>query len=349
MNDVQAANDAAPAKYHVRLKGPRPGVDAGALSLRLAAMFKCTPEQMLGVLESTDGVIVKRGVDKPTAQRYMLALVKAGAACSLEAEASAAPAPSAASTPAPESATPAPAPAAPATANVALDKAAPASERLSEEALQRLLKSYHSAPVTPAGSAAAAVDDNTPVEYDKTDSQLAQMALGQKLVIDAVLLNALVVGLRNTLPSSLLLLCSIAVGALCIVALLRMAAGLYLSPPAKTLAVLAMAVPLVNVVVLLVVNTKANRSFKEEGYTVGFFGVPADEREMLAGAPAGGMFADHKLSLATLALILACVGFGPQYGRAAAARAAVDRPVAPMPVQRDADLDPRSVRVPVQA
>ncbi|PWF41322.1 hypothetical protein [Massilia glaciei] len=321
MSDAPPADTALQTTYHVRLRGPRAGVDAAALSVRLAAMFKSTPEQMLNLLKG-QGTIVKRGVDKRTAQRYMVALVKAGAACSFEAEAPAVPA--------------APAPA-PASAKVVLDKAstggvldkavaarlkglldeaAPAAApRLSEEALQRLLKTYHIAPAAPADAVPDAGEDaDAEVEYDRTDLQLARMALGQKLVIDAVLLNALVAGFHKTLPPSLLLLCAAAVSLLCIVALLRMAAGLYLSPLAKTLAALAMAVPLLNVIVLLVVNWMANRSFREEGYTAGWFGLPADERETLAGVAPGGVFAERKLSMATLVVVLACLGFAPKAG-----------------------------------
>lgn len=106
---------------------------------------------------------------------------------------------------------------------------------------------------------------------DQDDHQLDKVASGQKLVIYAVIVN-FIASSQGKLP---MLATTLAVVALvmAIMGILRLATGLRLSAAAKTLTVLATFIPLVNIIVLLILSSKATKLLREAGFTVGLLGA----------------------------------------------------------------------------
>ena len=98
------------------------------------------------------------------------------------------------------------------------------------------------------------------------------IASGQKLVIYAIAMNVASVALRG---AGLMLLFAVGIGALALslTGVYRLATGLEFSRGVVFVCLFLMVVPLANLVVLLVLNSKATRALKDAGYTVGLFGA----------------------------------------------------------------------------
>ena len=105
------------------------------------------------------------------------------------------------------------------------------------------------------------------------------VASGQKLVIYAILVNLLTVGrgaaapaLGSASPAFLFAVGAVAL-VLSLLGIYRLATGLEMGLGVRILCMLLMVVPLANLVVLLVLNSRATRALRDAGYTVGLLGA----------------------------------------------------------------------------
>jgi hypothetical protein len=126
-------------------------------------------------------------------------------------------------------------------------------------------------------------------EADVDERLMSRLASGQKLAIRAIGLYFVAAFARGFLiagTSSPVVLAGMGIAMLLvgIVALVmslagmwRMAEGLKVNPVVSVLILLLMFVPLLNILVLLVINARATRALRRAGYRVGFLGV-SDQR-----------------------------------------------------------------------
>ncbi|MET3131096.1 hypothetical protein AAKU55_001354 [Oxalobacteraceae bacterium GrIS 1.11] len=261
-----------PPTVRVLLMGAQEGQDVEQLAGRLAPLFKRSQEQTRAML-SGPSLIIKKNLDRATAQRYVDTLSQLGCACSIEQEGG-----------------PAATPLAPAAPMAPAIPAAPVASPPSQEdlELQRWIR-HNKVPVEPVpgaapasapGTASAIVTEHNPFQ----DEQLADLADGQKQVIYAIALNFLLLGMKNGgIAPLFLLLCGVVVAIQAALGIWRMASGLGLPPAAKVLSAIAMFIPVLGVLVMLFMNRSACGHLKEAGYRVGWLGVSAEERAMLRG------------------------------------------------------------------
>ncbi|MBI4568488.1 MAG: hypothetical protein HY719_08820 [Planctomycetes bacterium] len=106
----------------------------------------------------------------------------------------------------------------------------------------------------------------------RSDSAIEKVANGQRFVIYAILVNLATVGLRVAIGDAGALLGIVAV-VLAIVGLHRLSDGLGYSASKKVLIIVLACVPLVNLIVLVLVNSRATQALKASGYKVGLFGA----------------------------------------------------------------------------
>ena len=98
------------------------------------------------------------------------------------------------------------------------------------------------------------------------------LASGQKLVIFAILLN-IAGGVLHFVIGSIAALVSIGAFVMSIIGILRLCSGLGYSIGVKILMLVLMIVPLINLITLVILNGKATKILRENGYTVGLFGA----------------------------------------------------------------------------
>jgi len=102
---------------------------------------------------------------------------------------------------------------------------------------------------------------------------LSDVESGQKLVIYAILVNFAAAPLQRALhPLLAAPVFFLAVG-MALLGVVRLSRGLAWSTGARIALVVLMFVPLVNLVTLLVVNSRANRVLRNAGYTIGLLGA----------------------------------------------------------------------------
>lgn len=101
---------------------------------------------------------------------------------------------------------------------------------------------------------------------------LKQIATGQKLVIYAVLLNFATLAADVALPGLGILL-GLAAFILSVIGIFRLGATVTNSVVIKVILVLCMILPLVNLIVLLSLNSRATSKLREGGYRVGLMGA----------------------------------------------------------------------------
>jgi len=110
-----------------------------------------------------------------------------------------------------------------------------------------------------------------------TGQEIEKMRSGQKMVIAAIVLNLGSLVFRFAMPSPTLGLITGAVGlvAICIsiIGLLRLTGGLKYHIIARVLCCLLMIIPLVNIIILGIINRDATKILKDNGYAVGLFGA----------------------------------------------------------------------------
>lgn len=99
-----------------------------------------------------------------------------------------------------------------------------------------------------------------------------QVASGQKLVIYALLLYLAAI-LLQLLIGDLAALLFLAVLVMSLIGVVRIGSGLGYGVGSRVVLVIAMFLPLVNLITLLLLNARAIRRLRAAGYRVGFFGV----------------------------------------------------------------------------
>jgi hypothetical protein len=117
------------------------------------------------------------------------------------------------------------------------------------------------------------------------DTLLEQLRSGQKLIIYAILVNFL--GFLGTGKPLYVLAVSIVAVVLALVGFFRMAGGFQYSVGAKIALVVTQFIPLINIIVLIVLNTRATKLLRAAGFTVGLLGASRRAAAQL-GAPADG-------------------------------------------------------------
>ena len=109
------------------------------------------------------------------------------------------------------------------------------------------------------------------MEETQDQAPTEELAKGQKLVIYAILLYFALVLLQNVIPFAALFLVVCLV--MSIIGVFKMCNGLEYGVGLNVLFVVLMFIPLVNIISLLVLNSKATKRLKDAGYEVGFLGV----------------------------------------------------------------------------
>jgi hypothetical protein len=101
---------------------------------------------------------------------------------------------------------------------------------------------------------------------------IADVASGQKLVIYAILVYFLAIVLQFVIgPFAALLLLGTLVMA--ILGIVRLASGLGISIAMRIVLVILLFIPLVGLIVLLSLNSRATKALREAGYRVGLLGA----------------------------------------------------------------------------
>jgi len=102
--------------------------------------------------------------------------------------------------------------------------------------------------------------------------QLSQVAGGQKMVIVAILINLGALILQSAVNPVFALLLVVS-GVLSIIGVIRLAAGMGIQLVMRICIILLMFLPLISLLTLLVLNSKATRRLREGGYHVGLLGA----------------------------------------------------------------------------
>jgi len=102
--------------------------------------------------------------------------------------------------------------------------------------------------------------------------KLELVASGQRLVIYAILVDLAAVILKIVVDPALLSLSLVGL-ALSLFGIYRLSTGLAMSTANKVVVVICMFIPLVSLVTLLVLNSKATKALRTAGYRVGLLGA----------------------------------------------------------------------------
>lgn len=102
--------------------------------------------------------------------------------------------------------------------------------------------------------------------------QIEKVASGQKMIIWAILLNFLTIGLQVAIGDIAGLLGIVAL-IFSLVGLFRLATGLGYSTGAKIGFVILLLIPLIGLITLLILNSKATAALRAAGYKVGLLGA----------------------------------------------------------------------------
>ncbi len=105
-----------------------------------------------------------------------------------------------------------------------------------------------------------------------SEQQIEKVASGQKLIIYAILVNFLTIGLQAAVGEIAGLLAIVAV-VMSLIGMFRLASGLGYSTGTKILLVILLLVPLIGLITLLVLNSRATNTLKAAGYKVGLLGA----------------------------------------------------------------------------
>jgi hypothetical protein len=119
------------------------------------------------------------------------------------------------------------------------------------------------------------------VSTGQPDGLMGQVAFGQKRMIQAILLQlgGIVLGVLSAavggapVVAIANLIVGIAALGLSISGLMKTSRGLQINPVIRGLLVVCLLLPLINLVTLVLLNSRATRSLRAAGYHVGFLGV----------------------------------------------------------------------------
>jgi len=104
---------------------------------------------------------------------------------------------------------------------------------------------------------------------DNTD--LEQMASGQKLIIYSIILNFLTIAVQHS--GGLALALSLVALVMSIIGIVRLCGSFGYSTGTKVLLIIGCFIPLVNLVILVTLSVKATNRLREGGYRVGLLGA----------------------------------------------------------------------------
>lgn len=107
-------------------------------------------------------------------------------------------------------------------------------------------------------------------------AQTEQVRSGQRIAIAAILLHLISVPLM-TVPEGVFIRAPLVIVAivLAVLGIVRMSRGLGIDLVIIVLMALGMVVPLVNLVILVIINARATRFLRDRGYVVGMLGAKA--------------------------------------------------------------------------
>ena len=109
-------------------------------------------------------------------------------------------------------------------------------------------------------------------------AQIEQVRTGQRMAVVAILMNLISVPLLMVPEGELIRAPLVLVAiVLAVLGIVRMSRGLGVNLVVIVLMAMGMVVPLVNLVILLVINARATRFLRGHGYQVGLFGAKARE------------------------------------------------------------------------
>ena len=111
-----------------------------------------------------------------------------------------------------------------------------------------------------------------------SEPSLDSVATGQRFIIYAIILNLAAMAVALILPSPVAVLAglvNLAALILSVIGTFRLASGLGRSVGAKIGLVVLMFIPILNLITLLVVNSRATKKLRAAGYKVGFLGAKA--------------------------------------------------------------------------
>lgn len=102
--------------------------------------------------------------------------------------------------------------------------------------------------------------------------RVEEIANGQKLVIYAILVNLATIGLQMVF-GPLAALGGLLALVMAIIGIVRLGSGMAMSVASRIILVVLMFVPLVNLISLLVLNSRATTQLRNAGYKVGLLGA----------------------------------------------------------------------------
>lgn len=105
-----------------------------------------------------------------------------------------------------------------------------------------------------------------------TEQAIENVASGQKLIIYAILVNFLTLGFKAAF-GNIAGLVGIAAIVMSLIGMFRLASGLGYSTVAKVGLFILLLVPLVGLITLLVLNSRATKVLQDAGYEVGLLGA----------------------------------------------------------------------------
>lgn len=121
-------------------------------------------------------------------------------------------------------------------------------------------------PYSPPGAKVADVPSAVEIE------RLNRVASGQRLVIFALLGSIAAVAIQMAV-SDIGIILSLAASVVAIVGIVRLAGGLGSSVIGRVVYAVLMIVPLVNLIVMVILSSRATKALRAAGYEVGFLGA----------------------------------------------------------------------------
>lgn len=106
--------------------------------------------------------------------------------------------------------------------------------------------------------------------------RLKRVASGQRLIIYSLLVSLASIALQGAIGISGAIL-GLAASIMAIVGVVRITGGLGRSLLAKILYIIAMFIPLVNLIAMLLLSSQATKALREAGVQVGFLGASASQ------------------------------------------------------------------------
>lgn len=108
----------------------------------------------------------------------------------------------------------------------------------------------------------------------KNDIDINQVKFGQKIVIYAIVSNFFINFIIRSMDLyAFSMFLSLIVMAIGVFGIYKISTGLRYHIGIKILLIILMFIPLINLLMLIFLNSRATRALKDEGYDVGFFGV----------------------------------------------------------------------------